>query len=132
RSTAYHNTPLIDGVEINRYGAAELWSLKYEAVPEVREWAPGPEADRFCASHAGYRKLRESVTPVRNIVLEHATHALTIVDSFEGTGEHAVEIPLHLAPEVAVDSRDDGAALLSAGGKRFRITWNPAALWTMH
>ena len=98
RSTAYHNTPQVDGEEINRFKPGLLWDLEYDARPSVRRFETGAEADLFCGAHAGYERLPAPVTPVRTIVLDHRTHALTITDAFEGTGLHRIEIPLHLAP----------------------------------
>ena len=53
RSTLFHNTPVVDGAEQNRFvDPPNLWHLHYDAVPEVRE----PLGER----HGG----SESRTPV--------------------------------------------------------------------
>ena len=57
RSTAYHNTPQVDGEEINRFvGPDELFTLRADAS-EVRAWRPGETADIFIGSHSGYERL---------------------------------------------------------------------------
>ena len=60
RSTASHNTPQVDGEEINRFRPELLWDLEYDARPEVRRFETGEDADVFCGAHAGYRRLAGS------------------------------------------------------------------------
>ena len=108
RSTAFHNTPCVDGAEMNRLQPDLLWSLEYDARPVVRRFETGTETDIFCGAHAGYGRLPAPVTPVRTIVLDHRSHALTITDAFEGAGRHRIEIPLHLAPGVTASEEGAG------------------------
>ena len=94
RSTAYHNTPQVDGAELNRFISwDQLWTLRDDAMPEVRQWEVGPERDVFVGAHSGYQRLTPAVTPVRTIVLEHDRHALRIDDAIVGPGEHVVTHP---------------------------------------
>jgi uncharacterized heparinase superfamily protein len=131
RSTAYHNTPRVDDEEINRFNPGLLWDLEYDARPEVRRFESGTEADVFCGAHAGYERLREPVTPVRTIVLDHRRHSLTVTDAFEGSGNHRIEIPLHLAPGVLAQVLSLGEVDLMARGRRFRLAWGPAGAWML-
>ena len=131
RSTAFHNTPMIDAQEINRFVRPEyLWSLHDDAEPEVREWtaagdAPG-DIDVFVGAHSGYRRLAQPVTPVRSVRLDKTLHQLVVIDRFEGTGEHAVRIPYHLAPGVNAieDGPMDGRWRLKAGGREFLLVFD--------
>jgi uncharacterized heparinase superfamily protein len=130
RSTAFHNTPQVDGVEMNRLHPDLLWSLEYDARPQMRRFETGREEDRFQGAHAGYERLPAPVTPVRTIVLDHRRHALTITDAFEGSGRHLFEIPLHLAPGVTVSEDGPDRLLLRAGDRVFRLDWQPAGPWS--
>jgi len=131
RSTAYHNTPRVDGEEINRFKAGLLWDLEYDARPDVRRFEANGDADVFCGAHAGYERLPAPVTPVRTIVLEHRRHALTVTDAFEGSGRHRIEIPVHLAPGVGTGKRASGQLVLEARGRRFLLEWGPADSWSL-
>ena len=103
RSTAYHNTPRIDGEEINRFVAPHyLWNLHDDGKPIVRWWYRDGAVERFQGAHTGYQRLPQPVTPVRTITLDHVSHLLSIEDAFEGDGDHEIEIPLHLASGVSV------------------------------
>jgi Heparinase II/III-like protein len=68
------------------------------------------------------------VTPVRTIELDRGHHRLVVLDEFEGEGEHLVEIPLQLAPDVTAAESGLGRLTLSHG---FRLTWATQADWTL-
>jgi hypothetical protein len=132
RSTAYHNTPRVDGEEINRYISPDyLWGLRNDAKPVVRDLFFSSSEDRAVLSHTGYQRLASPVTPVRTVSLSHDTHRLRILDEFEGEGEHLVEIPLHLAVGVEVLEIQPAQLMLTVKGKTFSVTWSSASDWTM-
>jgi uncharacterized heparinase superfamily protein len=132
RSSAYHNTPQIDGAELNRFVSWDnLWTLHDDAAPEVRLWESDSKRDIFIGAHSGYQRLAPSATPVRTIALDHERHTLRIDDVIEGTGEHTVTIPLHLAPGVQVEQRSERQLLLKAGGKTFLLEWSSEVAWKL-
>lgn len=123
RSTAYHNTPQVDGQEMNRFiSPLHLWNMHYDALPDARRWATTEDFDVFVGTHSGYRRLEDPVTPLRTIVLDRRQSRLLIHDRFEGSESHTVTIPLHLAPGIIV-RRDEEGCQLVAGEKRFRMSW---------
>jgi hypothetical protein len=130
RSTSYHNTPRIDGQEINRLiDPLLLWNLRNDARPEVRSWQPGTDRDVLSIAHSGYRRLPEPVTPIRTIILDHARHELEVWDSFQGSGSHEIEIPFLLAPGVVVTQEAARIYLLQASGGTFRLRWTSISQW---
>ena len=129
RSTAYHNTPQIDGEESNRFIRWDhLWTLHDDAAPDVRRWHAGTDRDVFVGTHTGYHRLGR-INPVRTIVLDHIHHVLEVTDEIEGDGEHEVSIPLHLA--AGIEARLDGPdrILLIAGRREFLVQWAGAGTW---
>ncbi len=132
RSTAYHNTPQVDGEEINRFIAWDyLWNLHYDAKPEVKHWHSDNQQAIFIGSHQGYEKLAEPVVPIRTITLEHAAHRLTIKDEFSGTGEHDFSIPLHLAAHVKIVEQQLDRIIVQSHEKQFSISWSEGELWQL-
>lgn len=124
RSTGYHNTPQIDGEEINRFIRPDyLWNLHYDAVPRVLEWHVENDHALFVGEHQGYSRLHSPVIPRRTIFLDFEAHALCIKDEFLGEGMHDVVIPLHLAPDVEVSELKECELILVVGNKRFRVWW---------
>ncbi len=131
RSTAYHNTPLVDGAEINRIDPKLLWLLHYDARPDPRRFETGSDRDVFEGAHPGYAPPPSPVAPVRTIKLDHARHALEVRDAFEGAGRHRIEIPLHLATGVEARQSEPGVVELRCGSRRFRLDWQPVAAWSL-
>lgn len=124
RSTAYHNTPQIDGEEINRFIRPDyLWNLHYDAVPRVLKWHVDDDHALFVGEHQGYCRLASPVIPRRIIFMDFEAHAMCIKDEFFGESMHDVEIPLHLAPGVEVYEHNGPELTLSLGNKRFRVWW---------
>jgi hypothetical protein len=132
RSTAYHNTPRVDREEINRLVRPDLlWGLRNDARPNVREVFFSSDFDRLVLSHTGYQRLPAPVTPVRTLILSHNTHSLTLIDEFEGTGDHSIEIPLHLGLGVEINKIIDHNVVIAKHGQLFSIAWESTSTWTM-
>ena len=137
RSTAYHNTPQVDGQEINRFVRPDyLWVLHNDAAHECLGWSVDAQRTHFEGRHTGYQRLAQPVTVQRQIELQHGSGRLDVRDSFIGEGEHEVCVPWHLAPGVQVEgdaqaSADglQGTLRLSAGGRAFELRWLSDAPW---
>lgn len=129
RSTAYHNTPRIDGEEINRYIRPDyLWNLHYDARPSVLRYESSPTKSLLRASHTGFERLPEPVSHYREFVLDHKENSLHVEDQFYGNGEHQIEIPLHFAPGVTIQEQDeDSLYLLSNLGRRYLFKWQASS-----
>jgi hypothetical protein len=79
-------------------------------------------------AHRGYLRLANGVIVVRSIVLDGRSHRLTVLDQFEGRGDHEVSIPLQLCDRATVDS--DGAAVtVLVDGSRFAVRAGDAQAW---
>jgi hypothetical protein len=130
RATAAHNTPRIDGEEINRFVPGELWILRNDAHARVHEWLVEEGATRLVASHDGYARLNDSVIVTRRIALDHDRHRLEVEDRFEGRGKHRIEVPLHFDRAATVQALEPNRVLLAADGKRFELSWEGAG-WTV-
>jgi uncharacterized heparinase superfamily protein len=132
RSTSFHNTPQIDGGEVNRFVHPDyLWLLRNDAVPSLGKWETGSVTDIFIGSHGGYRRLQCPVTPERTIALNHESHSLTIEDRFTGEGEHEAKIPLHLAPGVTVQYKASGSLQLILKQQSFVLQWSHPLDWEL-
>lgn len=132
RSTAYHNTPQVDGEEINRFIRPDyLWNLHNDAVPTVHRWHDDAAHALLIAEHSGYRRLADPVTVRRGFLLDKRAHALLIADRLTGAAPHRVEIPLHLSPGVAVERVGERTLRLTAAGRHFRLSWTGDAAFSL-
>lgn len=132
RSTSFHNTPQIDGEEVNRFVQPDyLWLLRNDAIPSLKKWETGSVTDIFTGSHGGYWRLQYPVIPERTIALNHELHSLTIEDRFMGESEHEARIPLHLAPGVTVQSKASGSLQLTVKQRSFVLQWSNPLDWEL-
>lgn len=127
RSTDKHNTPMIDGNEVNRFVAPDnLWNLHEDASATLVEFEPTPNGGRFVGRHAGYERLSEPVIVTREIVLDGKS--LSIVDLITGVGCHQISIPLHFAPGVEIQPhREKTWAVAVREGKIYRLSFTSDA-----
>ena len=101
RSTAAHNTVIVDGQEINPLQRSDPFRLKDRADCRVMEWRADEQETILSAHHDGYSSLGVSVA--RRFRLDRREETLTIRDMVNGAGPHKVEWYLHFAPEVKVE-----------------------------
>lgn len=132
RSTAYHNTPQIDGEEINRFTSwDELWSFRKDAQHQVISWRITEDNTFFCGAHTGYLRLPFPVSMRRNLILDHQTHSLELIDEFFSDTSHHYKIPLHLAQNVVPQIEADKNVLLNASGQQFLLSWDNKEEWNL-
>jgi len=100
RSTAYHNTIRIDGIEINSFDPNLLFFLPNEAHPKVEKWITKENHDILTCSHSGYLKLSRPVLHRRTMLFNKIKRYWKIIDQLFGNHYHLVEIFFHLAPRL--------------------------------
>lgn len=98
RSTAYHNTVVVDGKEQNRFFPKELFFMESDADIKVNEWKITDEYDFLDAQHSGYERLRKPVTHQRQILFNKKDGYWIVKDILTGTGEHMFDLYFHFAP----------------------------------
>lgn len=130
RATGAHNTPCVDGAEINRFNPNLLWRLSDDAKPEVRHWSTSHDIDVLVAAHSGYQRLPSPVTPVRGLMLEPSTHRFFVADGFEGSGEHDVRIPYTFAPSCKLKRISDGVWKITAENRTFGLVVSAPESWS--
>jgi hypothetical protein len=103
RGTSAHNTVRVDGQDQSVAAGNFLWLA--HAPVRVLEFIATPQLDRLVAEHDGYRRLADPVTHRRELCVEHATSAVTVVDELFCRGPHDLEMFWHFAEgcEVTLD-----------------------------
>jgi len=97
RSTACHNTVMVDDQEQNRLSEKNLFRVENDAITKCLKWEVGDEIDLFIGEHYGYKRLSDSVIHQREIRFHKKEGKLEIVDRFRGDGEHSLEWNLILS-----------------------------------
>ncbi len=114
RSTAYHSTVQIDGLEQNTIRIETPFVIGNEAKPRVLDWETSDDFDKVVAEHYGY-----PVTHRRTVTFDKRERFWLIDDEFLGDGEHLYETRFHFAPgldvsvhNAAVEAHDGAARLI--------------------
>ncbi|MEO7539055.1 MAG: alginate lyase family protein [Pyrinomonadaceae bacterium] len=123
RSTAYHSTVAVDGVEQNSMSVDLPFLLGNEAKPRVLTWETSGAYDRVVAEHDGYARLPQPVRHRRSVEFNKADRYWQIEDWLEGEGEHDVSFGFHLAPGIdLLSSYDDVLCIGDEDGRKILIS----------
>jgi uncharacterized heparinase superfamily protein len=124
RSTAAHNTVVVDDAESQPIEAQAVFELRQFAHPKVERQRLADTVPELVASHDGYRRLPDPVVHRRGLTL--ADDVLTVVDELDCAGEHVLRSFVHLAPTASVTEVDAGYEV-AIGEAAVTITFDTAA-----
>jgi hypothetical protein len=122
RSTAAHNTIVIDGRNQSEMAGAFLWSNKANSF--VDEWISNEHYDKISAWHDGYHRLKDPVTHKRVIKFDKEREIIIIDDYLEMKSNHEIEQYFHLAPQCRVEKFDKKTWQISKTGGTIVITFD--------
>ena len=121
RSTRYHNTLMIDGVEQNDVRLDYLFRMFETSTVEHVAFADTAAQTTYAGRHTGFERLPAAVTHERSFHLARTSGALSIVDRLTGSGPHKIAWHFHFAPGVAMAITGSGRVTLSAGGRSWAL-----------
>jgi hypothetical protein len=100
RSTAYHSTVEIDGVEQNRIAPDTPFLIGDEARPRLLSFTSDECRDSVVAEHRGYERLDAgAIKHTRSVIFDKRERYWLVEDSFDGSGAHVFNFRFHAAPE---------------------------------
>ncbi len=124
RSTAAHNTLLVDGTEQNRIfpGPRGLFVLGNEATVSPIQHGRDARGSFLCASHTGYQSL--GVLHTRTIRVADGVPSFIIEDEVEGHGIHDFELNFQLTPHrtAKVSSAENAILCCILGDPEVQLT----------
>ena len=130
RSVVSHNTPMLASREINRFiDKKNIWFLHYDAEPELIKWSDYNDYCIFKGTHTGYTRLKNSVKPVRTILLDKNNSGLVIHDEFSSNANYSVDIPLHFNIDINIKPLNKNSILLEHKSKHFVLEWEKNENW---
>jgi hypothetical protein len=123
RSTAYHSTIQLDGVEQNTTRESVPFVIGDEAHPKVLLWETGPESDHVVAEHAGYQRLANGVRHRRSVKFFKKDRWWLIEDELLGIGKHAIATRFHFNAglDIAIDREGVVSAKDNATGSQLLV-----------
>jgi hypothetical protein len=124
RSTAYHNSLVIDGHEI-----ADLqgpFGIRPRAVPHSVSYHQQGSKHIIIAGHSGYRIPGVDADVRREVALDTETGEFTCQDSLSLNRAHKIDRYFHFAPGVTLEIKE-GCVIASLYQHRFEIFFDPAS-----
>lgn len=120
RSTAYHNTVVINDCEQNRLRGRSLFEIRDGSKTKNLRWDSDAERDLFIGEHYGYKRLKEPVIHKRSIQFFKKDVRWLIRDEFYAVNSDNVSMPnsqcvsqkfqwyLHLSSQIVVEHIQNG------------------------
>ena len=108
RSTAYHSTVEVDGLEQNTTNESTPFVIGDEARGQVLSWETHSDHDLIIAKHRGYERFANGVTHQRAVEFKKKDRFWIIEDSFAGRGQHVFRFRFHFAPGLDIRVISDG------------------------
>lgn len=110
RSTAYHNTVVVDGEEQIPIHDSMFGLNNPKGKVTVLRWESDTRQDLLEAEHTGYTRLSSPIVHRRGFLLDKVNHQVEITDTFVGSGKHSLEWYFHL--DVGLDCGIEGRDVL--------------------
>ena len=111
RSTAYHSTIEIDGLEQNNIEERAPFVIGDEAHPRVISWESGPGRDVLVAEHAGYQRLPQPLTHRRTVIFYKRERCWLVEDEIAGVGRHQLTTRFHFNCGLEASVHGESSAL---------------------
>ena len=112
RSTAYHNTVVIDQKEQIPIHNSMFGLIKPHGVIRILHWETNARRDVLEAEHTGYTRLVKPIIHRRRFFLDKQSHYIEIEDSFFGNGRYLLEWRLHLEKKLRCLIQNEGIDIL--------------------
>jgi len=125
RSTAYHNTVQIDGVEQNEINPAWLFRMFEKAQPEHVSFVDSDGITVYVGVHHGYEtQLSNPVRHQRTFRHDRNVSRLEVADVLAGSGVHDVRWHFHFHPTVTPEFTGDRIVHLHTARGDWRLSWS--------
>ncbi|NUO81613.1 alginate lyase family protein [candidate division KSB1 bacterium] len=116
RSTAFHNTVVVDHEEMNEFQSHALFCLKETQPPQVLKFETASSHDYLEAQHFGYCRLPDPIVHRRQILFNKTEHFWVIKDLLLGNATHEYFFHLHFAPLAVRIIADELMAVAESSG----------------
>ena len=130
RSTAFHNTAMVDNQEMARLMGT--WRISAEATPRNVRSFLSDDVDEISGEHAGYARLPDPVFHERRLRFLKRQGHLECKDHFRCTGSHSVRRILHFAPGLLTMFYVDSLRIFLPSGDIVEIMFEPQTKARLH
>ncbi len=131
RSTAYHNTVIVDDVEQNELRPDWIFRMFDCGLPEHLKWRSDGDIVDYAGRHIGYQRLDAPLIHDRFFRFCKRTGNLLFVDRFSGQGQHKLRWHFHCAEEINIEVSDSRVLLKFNKEKNISLTAQQPYDWTI-
>jgi hypothetical protein len=103
RSTAFHNTLMINGVEQHPCDSRHPFRMIDHQKPRILKWAHGSERDELVAQFTSSQRKLKGIVHRRSFVLDTRSKSLHICDEVEGLKDGSFTFFLQTPAQVSLD-----------------------------
>jgi hypothetical protein len=123
RSTSYHSTVEVDGLEQNSTHEETPFLIGDEAHPIVLRWEKQLASELIAAEHRGYERLAAPVRHCRTVCFRKPERVWIVDDLLSGEGEHTFRFRFHFSPGLEITALPEGVAQAAdrASGARLLV-----------
>jgi hypothetical protein len=122
RSTAAHNTLMVDGEEQNEINPEWIFRMFEKADPKHIAFTQAGDVVTYRGAHTGYARLDQPVTHTRNFAFDLASGVLQIDDEIAGAGAHHLQWFFHAAAGAELAQAAPGAIAIASRAGAFSLT----------
>lgn len=133
RSTAAHNTIVVDGASQSLEAGPFLWAGRTDSATEGVDL--GGSRQSWSAHHLGYGRSEAGLRHHRRVELDADDRTLVVEDTLSGGTRHTASLSWHLGPQVSVEVSGAAATLSwdTQAGRRTATLHLPEQLvWSAH
>ena len=127
RSTACHNTVMVNGEEQNKFYDWNLFALHDNARAACLKWETGEKGDIFEGQHHGYQMLGKGMVCVRKIVFKSNQTEWEIIDEINDNSHCTLQWNLVISPQVNPSQTDQHSFALEGTKSKVLIQLEPGS-----
>ena len=117
RSTAMHNTVVVDGRSQEDIPQRALWDIQRKGNSKLEQWTISDSEDSISVVHNSYCSLKDTVIHRRILTVNKEKCKWQISDVLNGNDVHSAVLHFHLDEGVAADLHDNMVHLNKSGVK---------------
>lgn len=123
RSTAYHNTLQVDGLEQNDFNPEWIFRMFEKADPEHVGFQDYEAYIQYIGRHSAYQRLSHPLIHTRCLRFLKRQKMLVIMDLVQGEGMHDLRWHFHFAPNLKLSPMSENMLAIENGKNAFFLSY---------
>ena len=122
RSTAKHNTLIIDNLDIHKLPVDDMFSVENFAYPTLFEFSENEQLISINAAHNAYEKIGVNYT--RSFEFQKIDNVFTIIDKMVSNTRHTCCLNFHFAENMIPKIENEYVIIEAIDGSKIQLSFN--------